>query len=539
MKRKYKVFLSLLSLLATLSLLLAWKDHKPKIKTQEDYWAQVELNDAMLRGLFKGDKCLQNLNKKLACLNSINQAALKVGMTLDANLGLRELKASDEGLTEKKFIESWITKIEKSSEFPDLLSNWEIIYNKDLQSSALEKNAGQQNMRISAAINGYFSIVQDPHSYLIPLEYYTKVLAATENQSQSFGFTIKKTQNGIRIQKVIHDSSAAKAGLKRFDIITGISGQKIANLTIKAIQDLLRTASLQSAMQITIARGGREVEYTLQKQNWVAKAIEGRMIDREKGIGLMTINKFSVGLCKTAKALISDLNKNGLKKLILDLRDNSGGVIEEAACLLSAFVPKGQKLFELQYLDTRIGAEVFTARGELLFAGSLGVLINAGTASSAELVAGALKEIKGAVILGQTSFGKGSFQQGEVWDKNEKIAIFKTKGFFYLPSGNSPQLVGIEPDIRLGGFDDPWTLREKDLYFAPLEAPQLTASENMQMSLFETGLTAAKIAACDAKPELFSVNSLDGEDNEIQEAGRYLDCTRRSVGAEYDTHRSF
>jgi carboxyl-terminal processing protease len=151
----------------------------------------------------------------------------------------------------------------------------------------------------------------------------------------------------------------------------------------------------------------------------------------------------------------------------VDLRDNPGGQVEEAACILNLFVDKGQKLFETRYLDLTRKVDVYTAEQNALFRGPMAVLINSGSASASEIIAGSLKDLGRATLVGEKTFGKGTFQDGRLWGSHEKIAIFETEGMYYFPSGWSPQLVGIHPDIAVN-FGGKILYREDELFFNPI-----------------------------------------------------------------------
>jgi carboxyl-terminal processing protease len=204
--------------------------------------------------------------------------------------------------------------------------------------------------------------------------------------------------------------------------------------------------------------------------------------------------------------------------LMLDLRDNPGGQVNEAACVLNLFVPRGQILFETRYLDPRIPSEIYRSENERVYDGSLAVLINAGSASAAEIVAGSLKDLGRATLVGERSFGKGSFQDGIMWPGSLKVAQFKTRGFYYFPSGWTPQLTGIEPDLAAGPSEDS-VLREADLYFEPLRPKDLWNGPQslawLTNSACEPGATIADAAS---------------EDPQLETAEKLLTCRQAFQG---------
>ena len=170
------------------------------------------------------------------------------------------------------------------------------------------------------------------------------------------------------------------------------------------------------------------------------------------------------------KQSLQMLNKAQVRGLLLDLRDNPGGQLEEASCVASLFLGPDEKIFEIRYFDKSKNPESYFGEEEKLFNGPMAVLINSSSASSAEIVAGALQDLHRAILVGEKSFGKGSFQEGDFWETNKKLALFQTKGFFYLPSGRSPQLVGLTPDVAVK-FDELSLGGEMEEYMNPLKAP--------------------------------------------------------------------
>jgi carboxyl-terminal processing protease len=232
--------------------------------------------------------------------------------------------------------------------------------------------------------------------------------------------------------------------------------------------------------------------------------------------------------------------------VIIDLRDNSGGSLEEASCFLGIFLKPNEKTYEVHYLDNEKPPESFYAKGPQLYDGPLGVLINAGTASAAELVAGSLRISQGAVLMGQRTFGKGSFQEGEIWKSHKKIAAFRTQGFYYLSDKTSPQLVGISPQIELPtipelvlGVSNIENFREEDSYYHPLKAPIIKApaaelSQNETIQGFDLCLKKGSPTLATA-----SVEKINSEEQDMAFLVRYLDCNVQTLGAQNDSYRSF
>jgi carboxyl-terminal processing protease len=523
---------ALLGLLALSSLFAfrAYEAHRAA-PSLEKMWSDIKFAKDMPKAIFADAECNSATNRRLACINAINSAALKINLTFSSELGLRPLDPQTDNLTEKAYIQKWNEYLKNNSTFKlDLYEIWKVLIVKP-------EARGKESQLTAAAINGYFSIVADPHSYLVPLDYYTKVIAKAENQALNFGFVLRKHVDGARIHKVHRGSAAEKAHLQKHDTITSINGISLKKLSLIKIQELLKSQGT-SEVVFDILRNGQVFTKALSKAPSTIYAVESRMLNQEKGIGLLVISKFAAGICEKSRFEIEKLKSEGLRTLVLDMRDNGGGSIDEAACLIGLFVPKDELLFELHHLNSAIGKEVYYSKGDRAFEGPVGVLVNATTASSAELVAGSLRDLRGSVIIGQRTFGKGSFQQGEVWPSNEKVAYFSTRGFFYLPSGRTPQLKGISPDVEVDSGDTAVVQREEDLYFNPFKAPELTIEDDM-VSQAETVVKRVAMLQCGLGHNSTLDYSLDSQDAEISEYLRYLNCNISESGDGYDRNKSF
>jgi carboxyl-terminal processing protease len=194
--------------------------------------------------------------------------------------------------------------------------------------------------------------------------------------------------------------------------------------------------------------------------------------------------------------------------------------------MVGLFVGPKKKAFELKYFDRTMTTEIYAARKKKVFSGSLAVLVNSGSASSSEILAGALQDFGRAVLVGETTFGKGTFQEGEVWEKNSRIVFFQTKGLFYLPLGRTPQAHGITPDVEIASVGE--SRRERDLYYNFYDVEQPEVSVPGRISLAHCKEEILKLNQAQ-RPESDTKNELI--DLELQTAQNTLSCLTQRVSS--------
>ncbi len=462
-------------LLSTLLLILNWviSPHDPLFldqthpsKSLDAYWSETQLGTTELESLLSDDSCQNEKKSFLSCVNAANQMADRFSMILDSDFNLRKMAdPKEKTLTEKEILLNWGKAYDRGVTSPRFA--FSLVFHELL---GLEKNPARRPGLVAAGINGFFSVYRDPHTYIIPVQYYENVLAKNEFQNNHTGFLLRKHKNEIYIRKVFENSPASEAGLMRGDRLVRINQSFVQGMAYETLLEFFRQASPQSVHL--------EVE-----RKWASKPehLTIKLIPAEKNYpnvtaemlssaftGLVTVHKFSKNTCSAVKTQLIQLKEQGLKNLVLDLRDNPGGQVDEAACLIGLFVKQGTLLFEMVPKDHKSGSrEKYTSTESPLFQGRIAVLINSGSASAAEIVAGSLKDLNRAILVGEKTFGKGSFQDGRMWGQSSQIALFESSGLYYFPSGWTPQLVGIEPDIKVAsqGFE---VQREDELYFNPL-----------------------------------------------------------------------
>lgn len=297
------------------------------------------------------------------------------------------------------------------------------------------------------AIKGMLSNL-DPHSAYLGPEDFAELQESTSGEFGGLGIEVGSEDGNIKIVSPIDDTPASKAGIQAGDFIVKINGQPTRGLSMTEAVDLMRGKIGQKITLTLVRNGGTPFDVTLTRANIQVKSVKSQLL--EDGYGYIRITQFQVKTGEEVAAALSKLRReNGnkrLKGIILDLRNNPGGVLHSAVEVVDHFITKGL----IVYTKGRIAnSELrFSATGKDLSEGvPLVVLINGGSASASEIVAGALQDQKRGVVMGTTSFGKGSVQT--VLPLNNDRALKITTALYFTPNGRSIQAQGIVPDIEV------------------------------------------------------------------------------------------
>jgi len=288
----------------------------------------------------------------------------------------------------------------------------------------------------------------DPHSAYLVSEEYQELKEGTTGQFGGLGIEVTMENGFIKVVSPIDDTPAQRAGIKTGDLIVRLDDEPVKGMTLADAVNKMR-GEPGSKIVLTVVREGAEapLKLTLVRAVIKVQSVKSRML--EKDYGYLRISSFQSGTGDSLKEAIANLKKENnsrLKGLVLDLRNNPGGVLNAAVDVSDAFLKSGL----IVYTEGRIeNSEMrFNASPDDLIDGApMVVLINAGSASASEIVAGALQDQKRAVIMGEKSFGKGSVQT--ILPTTNGAAVKLTTARYYTPSGRSIQAEGIEPDIAL------------------------------------------------------------------------------------------
>lgn len=327
--------------------------------------------------------------------------------------------------------------LEQLRNFSDIFSRIKSDYVEQVSDKDLLENA----------IRGMLSGL-DPHSTYLDPEEYKELKIGTTGQFGGLGIQVGMEDGFVKVISPIDDTPAFKAGIKAGDLIIRLDAKSVKDMTLNDAVKIMR-GKPGTTIELSIMRKGKDdpLQFKLKRAIIKVKSVKSHLL--EPGFGYVRISTFqskTAGHLKDAIEKLVDKNESALNGLILDLRNNPGGVLNSSADVSDLFIEKGK----LVYTKGRIKDSYFefTARsGDILNNAPMVVLINGGSASASEIVAGALQDHKRAVVMGEKSFGKGSVQT--IQELRNGGAVKFTTARYFTPNGRSIQAEGIEPDIIL------------------------------------------------------------------------------------------
>ncbi len=299
---------------------------------------------------------------------------------------------------------------------------------------------------IEAALSGMMTAL-DPHSNYLPPDSYGDLRERTSGEYSGVGLTITSEGGMVKVISPMDDSPAAKAGVQAGDVISSIEGQNASGLTVSQVSEKLRGA-VGTSIKVTFLRDGEEPrEVVLTRELIKIQSVTGRV---EGDFGYLRVSTFNENTGRELSEAIAKIKaeKPGVKGYVLDLRNNGGGLLNAAIDVSDAFLERGEIVSQRGRKPDQI--QRYSAKpGDLTGGLPVVVLVNYGSASASEIVAGALKDHQRATVVGLTSFGKGSVQTVIPLRQGADGALSITTARYYTPSGASIQKIGIEPDLEV------------------------------------------------------------------------------------------
>ena len=310
--------------------------------------------------------------------------------------------------------------------------------------SLIEKDYYQEvseDKLVDGAMKGLFEGLGDPYS-----QYYTKEEFQTLKEQTSGSFVgigvyigVDPENEKITIISPIEGSPAAKSGIKSGDIILAVDGEQVSSDKLDDVIKKIKGKE-NTTVDLTVQRNGKQLDFTVKRQTIVTKSVESKVID--DNIGYLRITSFDENTYKEFKEHISKLQKENIKGLVIDLRDNPGGLLDVCVDIADDLIGKGT----IVYTKDNAGNKEYYKSDEKEIDLPMVVLINGGSASASEILTAALVDNNKAIAIGETSFGKGLVQS--VKQLKDGTGYKLTTAQYYTPNGDYINKKGIEPKIK-------------------------------------------------------------------------------------------
>ena len=336
------------------------------------------------------------------------------------------------------------------------------IYKKiDLFGEVLEKinkeyvDEINQSESMDSAINGLLQSL-DPYSAYMSPEIFNEMQTETSGEFGGLGIEVSMESGVVKVISPIDDTPASRAGIKAGDYIVKINDVQVQGKSLSEAVDLMR-GPVGSGIELTIRRRGerKALIFNVVREIIQIQSVKADIL--EKNIGYLRLTSFNENSGKQIEREIKKLEKNkNVKSYILDLRNNPGGLLSQAIKISDFFLDNGE-IVSTKSRKPSENRKWFAKKGDLTNGKVLIVLINYGSASASEIVAGALKDHKRAILLGENSYGKGSVQS--IIPLKNDGAIRLTVAKYYLPSGKSISEVGVSPDIEIDEENDDFRIK--------------------------------------------------------------------------------
>jgi len=335
-------------------------------------------------------------------------------------------------------------------------TNDENIYDKiDLFGEVLDKvnkeyvDEVNHGDAMDAAINGVLQSL-DPYSAYMSPETLKEMETETSGKFGGLGIEVGMEFGVVKVVTPMDNSPAAREGIKAGDYIVKINGTQVQGKTLSEAVELMR-GPVGSKLELTIRRKGKKkaLVFEITREIIEVNSVKSKVID--DNVGYIRLTAFNENSSKQISDRIKKFKKSKINKYVLDLRNNPGGLLSQAIKISDFFLDNGE-IVSTKSRKSYENRKYFAKKGDIINGKTLIVLINYGSASASEIVAGALKDHKRAIVIGENSYGKGSVQS--IIPLKNKGAIRLTISKYYLPSGKSISGTGITPDIEVEESSD-------------------------------------------------------------------------------------
>lgn len=315
----------------------------------------------------------------------------------------------------------------------------------------LEKNYDgdiDQDKLVEGAVKGMTASLQDPYTLYMTLDEYNKYMDSNSGEFMGIGVYIESKDNKVVVTSTISGGPAEKAGIIAGDVIYAANGETLAGDTQKAVSII--TGPEKATIKLVIIRNdSQEIDLDVDRDKVKSVSVAGDMVNDK--VGYIALSNFDLNVSKDFTSKLQELKDKGMKGLVIDLRNNGGGYLNEAVNIASQFIPKGDTI--TYTIDKYNKKAVLQSVGGIEEKMPVVILTNSNTASASEVVTGALKDYNIAQSVGTTTFGKGIVQLPyELPNKDGGLKVTVSK--YYTPNGNNIHKIGIAPDYEVKLTED-------------------------------------------------------------------------------------
>lgn len=484
-------------------------------KSEVDYWNETSMDIGVLKKFINNDICYRNQKLFAACVVALNTYAnaSEENMALythDYRLAhtdlVGEIKKSYGGLvlantndisSSKKELtvrqQAMLDKLNRESYFESLKSFYASSPRTDFSGiltdlSLKVKNRNEEKYHLGQAYNEFIQMFFDPHSGIMPTAAFEQTMKPEMNFG-GLGLEVGQGEGGVLINGFLENSSGREAGLQEGDLIVRVEDQDVTKMPLDKSVALLKGTE-NTKVKILVQRDTQQIEVEAVRRQVNIKTVQARIVHHlERTFAYVKVTQFTSKVCSNISENIKLLNARSEAKIsgiILDLRGDPGGLLGEGSCVGKLFVGKEKTIVTVREFNGQVQppeeiefpkatAEEYEALKNL----PMVVLINQGSASASEIVAGALQDYKRAWLVGERSFGKGTVQGvfptnkfpqiGNAFGVQGEFSIKLTTARFYLPSNTSNQMIGITPEFTVpfkpgATEDERFFPREEDRY---------------------------------------------------------------------------
>lgn len=486
---------------------------------EQNPWGDKKINFAFYKTLLNQKTCLTSNRHYLGCISSLRTLleALDPALQIEArdlspstysrielNAGafrvVRDFKQSNDQpvLSLQGYFSR--QKAKKDNFIQQFTSAYAQEQNSHLPSiemtvQFIEKNYAIQSIesRVVDAVNEYFHVAIDSHSdYRSKAEIYSSMFGS--NRFVGLGIVQEPVPNGTILLRIVKNSGAERAGLRAGDVLTAANRKSLAGMKKAEISAAIR-GSENTSIQLDILRNNRKYSIQVTRLKVETKNVESSVFSvYGKKFGYIRLESFMYQpACTEISEILQQFNRDQVQGAILDLRGNGGGYVHITNCLAGLFLGKNKVMgyFEERNSEGELQAKPTLTEMEQVFKQPLSVLIDSESASGSELLSGSLRDHNRALIVGQTSSGKGSMQAPV--EELEEHVLYSTQGLFFLPSGRTNQTVGVTPHLSVfrdivPSQEELYPMTERNMYIFPLEARSISVKKSQAFDTLQVPL---------------------------------------------------